>query len=292
MKYILSSLALVLIVPVMLLSQNIKEAMPVILTSVSQIVFCTLFPMNVLLRVFCFSPIAEKLAKLISKTSVWRKTGLNSAYLPSVLAGQLSGFPMTACLLPEGENRDEALALGSVVSPAFLSAVLTPRVGLLLWFNQILVLYIFAAIRRKTFEKTECGRYKYAAFSEALTSGISSAVAVSGAMIFFSCIICLIPERGMLREALSCVLEVGTAASLCENKFFLSVALSFGGLCALSQISFCAENTSLKPYLLSRAALFFPTLIFMVFEKIRIFQTLLLIFLLLAQISRTNTCKK
>lgn len=290
MKYILSAMSLLLLIPVMLFSQPIREAMPQILVTVSQVVFCTLFPANVLLRIFCFSPISEKMSAILSKTGMWKSTGLSEEYIPSVIAGQLSGFPMTACLLPKGENRDTALAIGSVVSPAFLSAVLSPYAGLLLWFNHILVLYIFSSVRKVRAEKLERNPFKYVSFSEALTSGISSAISVSGTIIFFSCILALIPDR--FNEAASSVLEIGTAAAVCKTPVFSALAFSFGGLSALSQISFCAENTDLKPYLLSRLFLFLPTLTFFVFEKIRIFQTLLLIFLFLLQISRTNTCKK
>ena len=290
MKYILSVVSLLLLIPIMLFSQPIRESMPEILTTVSQVVFCTLFPANVLLRVFCFSPIAEKLSLVASKTRFWKATGLSGEYLPSVIAGQLSGFPMTACLLPNGENRATALALGSVVSPAFLSAALSPSAGLLLWFNHVLVLYIFASVTGAKPERLEKKPLKYVSFSEALSSGVSSAVAVSGAIIFFSCIITLVPNP--FREMASALLEIGTASAVCKTPLFLALAFSFGGLSALSQISFCAENTDLKPYLLSRFFLFLPTLTFFVFEKIRIFQALLLIFLFLAQISRTNTCKK
>lgn len=290
MKYILSATSLLLLVPTMLFSGNIRECMPVILDTVSRVVFCTLFPANVLLRIFCFSPIAEKLSSLISKTGFWTSTGLSSEYVPSVMAGQLSGFPMTACLLPKGENRDVALALGSVVSPAFLSAVMTPSAGLGLWLNHILTLYIFASLKKTKPEKAKGSPFVSVRFPEALSAGISSAVGVSGAIIFFSCIIALIPMP--LRELASSILEIGTASSVCKTPLFLSLAFSFGGLSALSQISFCAGNTDLKPYLLSRLFLFLPTLTFFVFEKIRIFQTLLLIFLFLMQISVANTCKK
>lgn len=290
MKYILSSLSLVLLVPVMMFSQVIREAMPTILDNVSRVVLSTLFPANVLLRVFCFSPIAQWLASVLGKTKMWKKTGLSSQYIPSVISGQLSGFPMTACLLPDGKNRDSALALGSVVSPAFLCAVLSVETGLLLWLNQILTLYIFVNIRKKQSESCEKKAFTSVTFPEALSSGISSAIAVSGAMIFFSCIVTLMPS--CIRETVSAFLEIGSASFLCETPLTRAIAFSLGGLSAFSQISFCAENTDMKAYILSRIFLFLPTLTFFAFEKIRIFQALLLIFLLLGQISCINTCKK
>lgn len=286
---ILPTASLVLLCLLMLFSERVKLSLSSSLEYISSVVLGVIFPTSVVIRLFCFSEPAEWLTRAISKTAVWKRTGLSPHYLPSVLAGQISGFPMTAILLPTGENRDLALALGSVVSPAFLSAVMGMRDGLWLWGVHIATLYIFAMLTPAKKESFNNPTSVGASFSKVLSDSVSSAVAICGAMLFFSSVLSIVPSE--LKELFSAILEIGNATRICTSPLYLSFALSFGGLSVCSQISFCAGEVSLRLYLLSRLVLFFPTVVFIVYPKMRFFITLLILLVLMSQIVRKTIAK-
>ncbi len=289
MKYIFPSFAILMLIPLMLFSKEVSLALPEILSSVSAVVLGVLFPSSVLLRSFCFSPMAALLSRTVSKTVIWRKTGLSDRLAPSVLCGQLSGFPMTACLVEKAEGSDMALALGSVASPVFFSSVFGVKDGLWLWGVQIAVLYFYAmAFGSKPMAESKT-ELRCRGFAESLSSATSSAVGICGAMLFFSVMLTLIPDG--VREYAAPFLEIGTASRLCVSPLSLAIAFSFGGLSILSQISFCAEGVSVAHYIKSRIFLFLPTAVFLTHPKMKLFITIHILLLLIWQIKRRNTCK-
>jgi hypothetical protein len=201
---------------------------------------------------------------------------------------------MTACLADSGKNRAKAIALGSVASPAFLSAVLGIQTGLWLWINQVMTLYIFSFFvpteREENFEIEK----KNSGFAAVMSESTSAALAISGSMIFFSVLLALLPDRipMWIKELSASLFEIGTASTVCKSPLFLSLALSFGGLSAASQISFFAVGVEMKVYFLSRAVLFLPTIMFFLYPQIRLFQSILIFLVMMWQIVRINTCKK
>ena len=294
MKYILSVSALMLLIPLILFSGQVVSALPVTLDRVSRVVLCVIFPSNVLLRLICFSPLGERAGYFFSKTRLWEKTGLSPSYVPAVISGMLSGIPAGASILGEikGENRAKSLALASVISPAFLCAVTnSPLEGILLFFNMITVLFCTSFYIPCAQESSLKIKLPKTSFPAALKQGIETALTVAGSMIFFSSLLAILPDKapGVIREALTSFFEVGTAAIECTHPFFRAVAFSFGGLAALSQISFFLDGVSLKYYLLSRISLFFAVFFFFSFPSARIFQSLFITFFLLWQISRKKT---
>ncbi len=294
MKYILPLVSVAALGFIIVFSDEANLALPTILKGVSVTVFCTIFPTNLLFRLICFSPLCEKLSRPLSKSRLWKKTGLSPVYLPAVFSGLLSGIPTGASLLSgaDGKNREKALALSSILSPAFLCAVLkSPSAGLLLYLNLVEVLWCVSFFLPTEKEDFKALTVKTTSFSASLSHAIQSAVTVAGAMIFFSVLLSTVPERTppIIKEMLSALFEVGTASRVCENPITLAAALSFGGLSALSQISACLDSTSMRLYLISRFYLFFPALIFLLFPKIRILQTFFTTFFLITQIYRKNT---
>ncbi len=289
MKYIFPSFAILMLIPLMLFSKEVSFALPGILTSVSAVVLGVLFPSSVLLRTFCFSPMAELLSRAVSKTAIWRKTGLSQSLAPSVICGQLSGFPMTACLIENEDGGGMALALGSVASPVFFSSVFGVKNGLWLWGIQIGLLYFYAMAFGDKATADSKSALEYRGFSEALSSATSSAVGICGAMLFFSVILTLVPSGA--REWVAPFLEIGTASRLCTSPVSLATAFSLGGLSILAQISFCADGVSLEHYIKSRFLIFLPTLVFLAYPKMKLFVTIHILLLLMWQITRRNTCK-
>ena len=294
MKYVMSLISVFALGLFIFFSEKTKSALPVILEGISQTVLCTIFPANLLLRLISFSPLGEKISNKLTSSRIWQRTHLSPVYLPSVISGQLSGIPTGASLLSgvNGKNRHKALALSSIVSPAFICAVLkSPSSGLLLYFNLVEVLWCVSFFLPSEKEEAVKLTVEKITFPKALAHATESAVAVAGAMIFFSLLLTTLPDKAphFVREWLSAALEVGTAGRVCENPIPLAAALSFGGLSALSQISFSLEGISLKYYLISRVFLFFPCLFFLIFPKMRILQTLFTSFFLITQIYRKNS---
>ena len=294
MKYILPIASLASLWSIIVFSSETKEALPSILKNVSETVLLTIFPANLLMRLVSFSPLSEKLSRALSKSRLWRKTGLSPVYIPAVFSGLLSGIPTGASLLSgtSGKNREKALALSSVVSPAFLCAVLkSASAGILLYINLVEVLWCVSFHLPSEKEDFTQLSVRSTSFSESLSHAVQSGVSVAGAMIFFSVLLSTVPEKTppVLKEWLSALFELGTAARVCKSPVALSAALSFGGLSALSQITAALDSVSTRLYLISRLHMFFPTLIFLLFPKIRIAQTFFITFFLIIQLYRKNT---
>ena len=297
MKNIFSSISLFLIIPIMLFNLRAQEALPYILDTVGRVVFCTLLPCGVLVRLFITSPAARYLSFFLSKTPLWRASGLSASFAPGIIAGTLAGFPMGAIAVSSDKSKSapKALALSSIASPAFLAAVLpTPLEGIFLY--TILVLSLWCILLPIPCPKCRANpppRHTVS-FAEALSEGASSAVGVAGAIIFVSVILALLPDSlsKTAREFIFALSEIGTAASFCKNPAALSLALSFGGLCAWAQIDFSSKGVDTGLYLFSRLFLFFPTLLFFLCPKLRIFELIFLILLLVFEISVINSCKK
>ncbi|MBR5459866.1 MAG: hypothetical protein IKV53_03290 [Clostridia bacterium] len=289
MKYIFPSVAILMLIPLMMFSKEVTVALPEILSSVASVVLGVLFPSSVLLRTFCFSPVSALLSGIVSKTVFWRRTGMPHSLAPAVICGQLSGFPMTACLIEKGEGGDMALALGSVASPVFFASVFGVKNGLWLWGIQIGLLYFYAMAFGNKGTTESKSTFSYRGFSDALSSATSSAVGICGAMLFFSVILTLVPSGA--REWVAPLLEIGTASRLCASPVSLAIAFSLGGLSILAQISFCADGVSLKHYIKSRFLILLPTMVFLAYPKMKLFVTIHILLLLMWQITRRNTCK-
>ncbi len=296
MKYLTASLSLFATVLFLSMSDKVQPNIPEILSNVGRVVLFTLFPANVLFRLIANSPLSESFCRFFSKFRIWKSIRLSDVYISAVVAGQLSGFPTGACIIKDTrstKNREKALALSSLVSPAFLIALFGTKYGFWLWINLILTLWSVCI-----FFPSECEKgirhIPSINFPTALNEGIYSALTVSGSIIFFSTLLSLLPDTipKAVCEILYALTEMGSALRFCQNPVSISLALSFGGFSTLCQISYFAENVNTRLYLISRIPLFFTTLFFFVFSEIRIFQTLFLLFFLMWQIERVNACKK
>jgi len=294
MKYIMPTASLLALFLFTFFSERVHSALPEVLQGVSHVLLCTLFPAGLLMRLICFSPPFERLALALSKSRLWKRTGLSSVYLPSVIAGQLSGIPQGAALLrgTKGDNREKALALSSVMSPVFLCAVMkSVPDGLLLYLNLVAVLWCTSFFLPAKPERSGNLKIAYTDFPSALAGAVESGVTIAGAVIFFSLLLSALPESIpiSLKAWLAGLFEVATAARTATGNAALSFALSFGGLSALSQIKACLPKDSVRLYLLTRLILFFPTLLFLALPKFRLAQTILTSFFLIFQIYRKNT---
>ena len=265
MKYIIPSLAVIALIPVLLFSGRAALAMPRAQALIENVVLTTLFPASVLSRLIAFSFIGECVAKILSKTPVWKGVHLNEKYIPAVVAGLVCGFPAGAIILRDvkGENRGKALALSSVPSLAFLCKVLGAQKGILLFFSFVGTLFLFSFFVPSKEEKSHASHFEKMNFPRALSLGIESAVAMSGAIIFFVTLLSFIPEQTptLIKEVCYAVCEMGAGASIASHPVTLALALSFGGLSVLAQISFLSDGVELSKYLVSRIFLFFVSLL-------------------------------
>jgi hypothetical protein len=261
MKYIIPSLAVMALVPFLLFSSVAALEMPRALGIIENVVLTTLFPASVLSRLVAFSFIGECIAKFLSKTFMWKAVGLQEKYIPAVVAGLICGFPAGAIILRDikGENREKALALSSVPSLAFLCRVLGTQKGIVLFTAFVGVLFVFSHFIPTKKENSDTSCFEKMNFVRALSSGIESAVAMSGAIIFFVTLLSFVPESSptLIKEICYAVCEIGAGASISSHPLTLALSLSFGGLSVLSQISFMSGGVRLRYYLISRIFLFF-----------------------------------
>ncbi len=287
MNFFIPSLSLVLLIPTLLFSSRVALSLPETMSVVVRVVFGGIFPASVLLRTFIFSPVGERLSRL------FKKLPLPHTLVFTILSGQLCGFPMGASLLNSLKNskeKEKALATSSVPSLAFLLS--SVENGFFIWLISVLVLWNYALLF--PFENSPLPPLKRTSFPEALSEGIGGAVQISGAIIFFSSLVALLPDTlpPLLKEALSSLLEIGTAVSSVAHPLFLAFALSFSGLSALCQVYYLSGGAGIGEYLLTRGILF-PFITLCLFEKkLCPFIALFLFFLLCGQIKMRKPLKK
>ncbi len=285
MSFLLPSVCLALFVPVLVFSNRIALFLPSVFPVITKVVFAGIFPAGVLLRTFLFSRTGEKISRALCKCPVFEKAGLSPDLSLAVIAGQTCGFPMGALLISNSlaapESKEKALALSSLPSLAFFMSV--SEKGAFYWVVSVLTLWIYALVRPAKKEEVPSRAFPLSSFSKSLSESVAGAVQVSGAIIFFSSLIALLPDAlpQVLKECICALLEIGTAAAVCKTPVVLAFALSFSGLSAMAQVYYLSGGVGLKEYLLSRLSLF-PVIYFVsVFEEISLFTALFLFFVLL-----------
>ncbi len=290
MNFLIPSLSLILLVPVLLFSSDAALALPKAFDVIARVVLAGIFPTGVLLKVFLFSDIGEKLTRTLEKTRLFKKAGLSGNGI-LVVAGQLCGLPMGACLLSGQRECENALALSSLPSLAFLMAI--HKNGFYIWLISALVVWNVTLLLPSPPKKSPMP-HKRVSFGKALEEGVVSSIQISGAIIFFSIIVSFIPSScpEILRQVLCALLEMGTAAQECTYPTTLALALSFSGLSALLQIHYLSGGIRLMRYVISKFFIFPFILIVLLFENSAFFVTLVLIFLLTVQINAPKLLKK
>ncbi len=293
MNFFIPILSLILFIPTILFSPQVALELDGVFYLLKKVVFAGIFPSSVLLRTFLFSKAGNAVGRAFAKTPLYKKTSLPTSVSLPILAGQLSGFPMGSILIKDCEadkkDKEKALALASLPSPAFLFAFFG-KTGILLYFVMILVLWnIFILLpneksKSKTITKT-------ISFPQALKGGIESAVQVAGTIIFFSSLVLVLPDCA--RPVFSALLELTLALTYSNAPFLTAFALSFAGVSVLSQIYYLSGGVSVKTYLLTR-----PVLFIFLFPCIKtpalcpFILLFLILFLLFLVTYKKNTCKK
>ena len=250
MNFFIPSLALILSIPLLICSRDVALSLPSAFEVILRVVIAGIFPVSVLFKTFLFSSLGERVSDLLGNTRLFKKAGVSKEAL-AVIAGQLCGLPMGACLLSGKRECDTPLALSSVPSIAFL--VSSCQNGFYIWLISVLVLWNLALLFPSK-ESPSTIPPRRISFGKALEEGVLSAVQISGAIIFFGVVISVIPKScpTPLFEALVSLLEMGNGASMCKNPFFLAFTLSFAGLSALCQIYYLSGGIPIKKYLMSR----------------------------------------
>lgn len=292
MNFLIPLLSLALFVPVVLFSQEVALGLDGVFYLLKKVVFAGVFPASVLLRCFLFSRAGDTVCRAFSKTLLFKKTALPKCLALPILAGQLSGFPMGSILIKDStadkKDKEKALALSSIPSPAFLFAYFG-KTGILLYFVMILVLWsIFILIPSK--KSTGKNTPRIITFPEALKEGIENSVQVSGTIIFFSSLVLILPD--VLKPFFSAILELSLSLTFAKTPLLTAFALSFAGLSVMAQLYYLSGGVSVKTYLLTRPALFFFLYPCLKEPSICPFILLFLILFLLFLVTyKKNTCK-
>lgn len=232
-------------------------------TALKNVVIKSLFPMMVLSRLISHAPITARFTKRLSKSPLWKRLDLSDTLLPAVLTGFLSGLPSASTeinslqkegVITHGEAR-KALSLASLPSPAFVILVASETVGkgVLRYFALVLTAYCTACLYPSTKSLGIPANTKMT-FTQALGSSVNSALLVSGNIVFFCALSCLvssiIPE---LKQFSALFFEMGCGVIFADgNSLLTAMALGWCGLSATSQIHSEAPDTDLTPYIVTR----------------------------------------
>ena len=242
-----------------------NEGVMLALSSVKNIVIATLFPMMVLTRGISGTPFMKRIEKQIEKNFLWRKLNLSSSLITPVITGILSGFPSSARtiekLLEEKKitkkEASKALALSSAPSPAFVIGIAGKNFlhGSFLFLLSLSFSYFCVCKVKSTASKTNFD-FSRSTFTSALSSSVSSALNVSGNIIFFTLVTSLfsfLPRKIIL--LLSAAAELGSGSAMLKNyPVLLSFLTGFGGISALCQVKSEAPKTDIKLYIKIRIA--------------------------------------
>ncbi|MBQ7897303.1 MAG: hypothetical protein IJ323_02655 [Clostridia bacterium] len=246
------------------------ESATVALLALKNVVLATLFPMMVLTRAISGSALMDKLGNIIGKSRLWKRLSLSPALIPVVLCGIISGFPASARQIERMVNEktitpeegEKALCLSSAPSPAFVIAVVgrTPLHGSLLFLFSLAISYLVTCHKKsKASPAPPC--FSSVSLSSALTSSVTSAVAVGGSIVFFTLITSLfnfLPYP--LPLIISALSELGSGAvTLLSHRILLSFLTGWGGISALCQIK--SEAPRVKTGLYVRVRLFSGTVL-------------------------------
>ena len=247
---------------------------------IKNVVLSSLFPMMVLTRLISSSNVSYGAIKKLAKSKIWRALSLSDALVGPVISGILSGFPASAReierLKKEGvitpDEAEKALALSSAPSPAFVIGVVGMGFfeGALLFSISLTVSYLVAKSKKsvKSHSATVASRK---ALPEAISSSVSSALVVSGNIIFFGFLIALFSFLGeKVTLVVASFTELGAGyAMLSEKPALLALLVGFGGLSALCQIK--AESPSVSTALYLKARVITALLLFLLRCSYKIF---------------------
>ena len=254
-----------------------KEAgVTLALESVKNVVIATLFPMMVITRAISGSKVMFRIQKALAKCRIWQRLKLSPALITPVTLGIISGFPASARqiekLLEEKRISDrealKALALSSAPSPAFVIGIVSKNAfhGIFIFTLTLILSYLIVCRAKSTPSKAE-NDFCQLTFPSALFSSVSSALTVSGNIIFFTLLLSLfsfLPQKAIL--IMSAFLELGSGSMMLSKKpLLLAFLTGWGGLSALCQIRSEAPKIKVNLYIKVRLL---SALLLVVFEII------------------------
>lgn len=259
----MSVLYIAMAILILTMPEACSEAAELSLTALKCVVVKTLFPMMVLTRLISHSRGFSKFTGLLSHSFLWRRLRLSDSLLGVVITGWVSGLPSSAKSISELKSNgvitqreaDKALALSSIPSPAFVIAVASKslRVGIVRFIVLILVAY-FVALCLPSERSEGRGSGGGMSFVNAISGSASSAILVSGNIVFFSLASTLLSALfPIAKEIIYPIFEMGSGVVFASGKEWI-IALSIGwcGVSAMLQLHSEAPQLSLKPYIITR----------------------------------------